>query len=334
MVKTQRLTFLLSLTAALVVMHGCSQEVQDEAPQQEETPQPTGRPQFNIEPFHILGNIDYVGLSDSTIFLIRSSEGYILLDTGSESWEPEIRQNIESMGVDMRDIKLLLQAHAHNDHIGSLAKFKESTGGRVIVMAEDAKDLAEGGANDFRNRPCGPSGPSRRCEGEPAFTPVTPDQVIHDGEEVRLGDVTLVAHLTGGHTRGCTTWSMDTVEAGETYNVVFICSMRMNEGIPIFNNPKYPTMATDFEHAFATLKTLTPDLFFVSHGNQFGMTERLERMNNGEGFKVFMDGYQAYVDEYETAFVEQLKVEQAGGPPYDVPGKPRPPCPQDGRRCG
>ena len=295
-------------------------------------PRAGGRPQFNVEPFHLLGNIDYVGLSDSTVFLIRSSDGYILLDTASDAWEPEIRQNIESLGVDLRDIKILLQAHAHNDHIGSLAKFKEATGGQVVVMAEDAAALADGAANVFRNRPCTPAGPRRRCEGEPSFVGVPADQVIHDGDEVTLGDVTLVAHLTAGHTKGCTTWSMDTEEAGRTYNVVFICSMRINEDIPIWNNPKYPDMASDFENAFKTLRSLNPDLFFVSHGNQFAMAERIERMRNGEGFEVF-DGYLDYVDEYENAFVEQLKIEQAGGPPYSVGGKPRPPCPQDGRRC-
>lgn len=283
---------------------------------------PPRRQQYNIKPFQILGNLSYVGLSDNTIFLIRSSEGYILLDTAAEDAEPEIRQNIESLGVKLRDIKILLQSHAHRDHVAGLAKFKASTGGRVVVMAEDAATLADGGASDFRN-----------TTGEADFTPVTADQIIHDGDRVTLGDVTMVAHLTPGHTKGCTSWSMDTREAGRTYNIVFGCSMRINTNIRLLNNPKYPKAVADFEKGFKALRSLKPDLFFVSHGNQFGMAERLERMNKGEGVKAFMDGYGAYLDEYENAFIQQVKVEKAGGPPYAVPTKPLPPCPQDGRKC-
>jgi metallo-beta-lactamase class B len=103
--------------------------------------------------------------------------------------------------------------------------------------------------------------------------------------------------------------------------------------IALLNNPRYPNIVADFEKGFRTLRSLKPDLFFVSHGNQFGMTERLERMNQGEGLKPFMEGYKEYLDEYENAFIEQVKVEKACGPAYAIGTKPLPPCPQDGRKC-
>ena len=172
-------------------------------------------------------------------------------------------------------------------------KFKEWTGAKVVVMAEDAEVLADGGASDFRGN------------GQPNFTPVRADQVVHDGDKVQLGDVTLVAHLTAGHTKGCTSWSTDTEENGRKYNIVFSCSMRMNTNIPLLNNPKYPNIVSDLEKGFKTLRSLKP----------------------------FMEGYKEYLDEYEKMFVDQLKVEKAGGLPYSVGTKPLPPCPQDGRKC-
>src|SRR5262249_37646255 len=139
----------------------------------------------------------------------------------------------------------------------------------------------------------------------------------------------LVAHLTPGHTKGCTTWTSAIEEAGKKYNVAFICSMRMNTDIPLLNNAKYPNIVQDFDRGFKTLRSLPVDMFFVSHGNPFGMDARLAKMVAGAGVTPFMDpaGYKAYLDEYESAFRGQVAREQAGGPAYDVPAKPRAPCP-------
>jgi metallo-beta-lactamase class B len=274
--------------------------------------------QCAIRPFHVFGPLYYVGLSDGTSFLFRTSEGAILLDPLDEGPAEDVRKNIESLGVSVKDIKIIIQSHAHADHIGGLAKFKEWSGATVAVMAEDAEVLADGGRSDFRN-----------LTGAQEWQPIRADRILHDGERIELGGIALVAHLTPGHTKGCTTWSTVLEEGERKHTVAFICSMRINTGIPILKNPRYPTMADDFEKGFRTLRGLPVDMFFVSHGNQFGMDVRLARMAAGEGIEPFIDpqGYKGYLDEYESAFRGQLAREQSGGPPYNVPPKPRAHCP-------
>jgi metallo-beta-lactamase class B len=282
------------------------------------------RGQWSIKPFHIFGDLYYVGLSDNTSFLFHTAQGDILLDPLAEGPADEVRRNIEQLGFKMSDVKIILQSHAHTDHIGGLAKFKEWTGARVLVMAEDAPAIEDGGKSSYNNQ-----------RGVQSWTPVHPDQLLHDGEKVKLGGLTLVAHLTPAHTKGCTTWSAELEEGGKKSNAVFICSMRMNTGIPLLGNPKYPNMPQDWERGFKTLRSLKADMFFVSHANQFDMDARLERWQKDPQTNPFMDpaGYKAYIDQYQKEFEDQLAKEKAGGPPYKVPPPPLPPCPQDGRKC-
>jgi metallo-beta-lactamase class B len=280
--------------------------------------------QWSIKPFHILGALYYVGLSDNTSFLFHTSQGDILLDPLNEPSAGEVRQNIEQLGFNMKDIKIILQSHAHSDHVGAMATFKEWTGAKVLVMGEDAPLMEDGGKGDYRN-----------VKGTESFKPLHPDGLLHDGEKVTLGDVTMVAHLTPAHTKGCTTWSTVLEENGKKYNTVFICSMRMNTGIPLLNNARYPNLPQDWAKGFKTLRGLKADMFFVSHGGQFDMTERLERWKQDPKTNPFMDpaGFKAYVDTYQKAFEDQLAKEKAGGPAYAVSPTPLPPCPQDGRKC-
>ncbi len=278
------------------------------------------RGQWRLDPFKLIGNIYYVGLSNNTSFLITTPKGLILLDPTLEAAVPDIRKNIEELGFKVSDIKIILQAHAHGDHVGGLAKFKEITGAQVVVMEQDAAVLADGGKSDFR--------------GNEHWTPVKADRIVHDGEKVELGGVSMVAHLTAGHTKGCTTWSTIAQENGKKYNVVFVCSVRMNTGVPLLNNAKYPNIVQDFEHTFATLRALPADVFTFSHGNMFDLEGRIARMKQG-GPNPFIDpdGYRRLVAEYEKAFRDQLAKERAGGPPYPVSPPPAPVCPDNGRTC-
>jgi metallo-beta-lactamase class B len=261
----------------------------------------------SIKPFHIVGNIYYVGLDDNTSYLITSPQGHILLDMTYESGVPYIRKNIESLGFKISDIKLLINAHAHTDHVGGLARFKELTGGRVLAMAEDVPTISDGGRSDHRNK-----------TGEEEWTPVKVDQVLKDGDIVSLGGNTLVAHLTPGHTKGCTTWTMTAEEKGKKYNVVFVCSVGLSgiggkDGVPLIGNPKYPRAAEDFARAFQVLKGLSPDIFLASHGSFFQMAEKIERVQKGGGVEVWVDpaGYKKYVAEAEQAYLDELNKERA-----------------------
>lgn len=262
-------------------------------------------PNDPVKPFKIIGNIYYVGMQNFTSYLITTPEGNILLDTMTDPEAPVIRKSVEELGFKLQDIKILLQAHAHIDHVGGLAKLKELTGAKVLVMAQDESVLADGGKTDFRG------------DGSVIWTPVRADKVIHDGEKVTLGGVTMTAHLTAGHTKGCTTWTTVAEENGKKYNVVFVCSNRLNDRVPLINNPKYPNIAQDLQHGFDVLKKLPCDVFLASHAYMFNMEEKLKRRAQGAKQNPFIDpeGYRQYVADYENEFRLQLASEKAGGPP-------------------
>ncbi len=144
------------------------------------------------------------------------------------------------------------------------------------------------------------------------YAPAKVDRVLHDGEQVKLGDTVLTAHLTPGHTRGCTTWTMKARDGGKTYNVVIVGSPNVNAGYKLVNNAKYPQIATDYERTFRVLKSLPCDIFLGAHGNYYGMEAKYARMKEG-GPNPFIDppGYKAYVAEREQTFRKELAKQQA-----------------------
>jgi metallo-beta-lactamase class B len=250
-----------------------------------------------VKPFKIIGNIYYVGASQHiTAYLITTPQGHILIDTGYEESVAPVRENIESLGFKIRDVKLMLPTHAHGDHVGGFTQMKELTGARVLSSALDAGVMESGGKTDFRS-------------GE-GWEPTKVDQVIQDGEKVSLGPVTMVAHLTPGHTKGCTTWTTTVSDGGRNYNVVFLCGVRMNDGEQLVNNADYPNMPQDFAMTFKKLKALPVDVYLGGHGYWFDIQAKMQRMAQG-GANPFIDpqGYRKYIADMESYFLEQFKKE-------------------------
>ncbi len=312
--RTERSRFCLSLigtmwTAILLLFlaGACGYEQTATTSQIERPQKQLYNPPYSnepVEPYRIIDNVYYVGRENYTSFLITTPEGHFLLDTMVEETVPNLSENIEQLGFQLEDIKIILQAHAHRDHVGGLAKMKELTGAEVLVMAEDADVLADGGKSDFRG------------DGSVIWEPVRADRTLHDGEEVQLGGVTMVAHLTAGHSKGCTAWSTVAEENGREYNVVFVCSNRVNERVPLIGNTKYPSIAEDFAGGFETLKSLPADVFLASHGFMFNMEEKLQRLQQGTLANPFIDpqGFQEYIADYEQEFLYRLQEERKAAP--------------------
>jgi len=257
------------------------------------------------EPFRILGNLYYVGASDITSFLITTPEGHILLDGGFEETAPLIRDSVTKLGFKMEDVKLLLNTHSHYDHAGGLAALKRLTGAKLVAMDADAPLLARGGKGDFR------------WGDDLAYPPVQADRIIHDGDTVSLGGTTLTAHLTPGHTPGCTTWTMKVTAGGKTYDVAFVGSATINPGVVLTDNPKYPRIAADYAHTFEVLKALPCDVFLGSHGSFFDLTEKAARLRKGETPNPFVDpqGYKDHVRAEEEAYRKQIAAERTAPKP-------------------
>jgi metallo-beta-lactamase class B len=248
-------------------------------------------------PFRIAGNLYYVGSKGLASYLVTTPQGNILINSSFEANVPMIKTSIEKLGFKFSDTKILLISHAHGDHDAGSAMIKEATGATYMVMEGDVPSVESGGKID----------PVYGVRPAASYTPTKVDRVLHDRDTVKLGGTELVAHLTPGHTKGCTTWTMKVNDGGKTYNVVIVGSPNVNQGYKLVDNPAYPNIAQDYERMWRVLKSLPCDIFLGAHGNYFGLVEKYPRMKEGAA-NPFIDpeGYKMYIAEKEKAFHEEL----------------------------
>ena len=258
-----------------------------------------------IAPFRIADNLYYVGSRDLAAYLVTTPAGNVLINANLVSSPPQIRASVERLGFRWGDTKILLNSQAHSDHIAGAAQVLRETHARDMVMEGDADVVESGGRTDFAGG----------TEGILRFPPARVDRVLHDKDTVVLGDTTLTAHKTAGHTRGCTTWTMRAhlpgEPAGTVRDVVIIGGMAALSQYRLSDRPgrraSYPGIAEDFRQTFRTLRGLPCDIFLGAHGEYFGMLAKLARME-ASGATVWIDpaGYRAAVDHGEKAFEAAL----------------------------
>jgi metallo-beta-lactamase class B len=248
-------------------------------------------------PFRIAGNLYYVGSKGLANYLITTPQGHILINSDLEASVPLIRASVEKLGFKFSDIRILLLSHAHWDHDAGSAAIKAITGAKYMVMDADVPVVESGGKADFQYG----------NKAELLYPPAKVDRVLHDGDEVKLGGVALVAHLTPGHTKGCTTWTMKVGEEGKIYDVVIIGSPNVNPGYKLVGNSSYPEIASDYERTFRVLKSLPVDIFLGAHGDYFDLQTKYPRLKAG-AVNPFIDaaGYKSYVSDREEAFRTEL----------------------------
>jgi metallo-beta-lactamase class B len=248
-------------------------------------------------PFRIAGNLYYVGSKGLANFLITTPQGNILINSDQVSNVPLIKASIEKLGFKFTDTKILLISHAHSDHDGGSAMIKKMTGAKYMVMDADVPVVESGGKADFQygNNP------------DFLYPPAKVDRVLHDGDEVSLSGAVLVAHLTPGHTKGCTTWTMKVTEGGKTYNVVIVGGPYVNPGYKLIHNQNYPQIAEDYERMWSVLKSLPCDIFLGAHGAYFDLEQKYSLGKDGAP-NPFIDpaGYKTFVTEKEQEFRTEL----------------------------
>jgi metallo-beta-lactamase class B len=246
----------------------------------------------------VIGDIYYVGSAGLASYLIATPQGHILINSSLESSVPLLQQSVEKLGFKFRDVRILLISHAHFDHCAGSARVKELTAAKYMVMDADVPVVESGGKADFQygNLP------------EALYPATKVDRVLHDGDEVKLGGVVLVAHKTPGHTKGCTTWTMKVKDdsragGGKRVDAVIVGSPNVNPGYKLVNNAAYPQIAQDYQLMFRVLKALPCDVFLGAHGSYYGMEEKFARVNDAAA-NPFVDpaGYKSYVAEREAAF--------------------------------
>jgi metallo-beta-lactamase class B len=233
-------------------------------------------------PHKVIGNVYFVGTADLASFLITTPQGHILVNSCYEETVPAIRESVEKLGFKFTDIKIVVGSHAHGDHMAGDAAVKEASAAQVMAMEQDVEAL-------------------KRIT--PGGKPHPIDRVLKDGDEVKLGGTVMKAHLTAGHTKGCTTWTTKASEGGKTYNVTIACSVGWNPGYVLVNNPQYPQISDDYVRSFATLRKIPTDVFLGAHGPHYDMAAKYE--------KIDPTGYQAYIDLKEKQFQGEFNRQKA-----------------------
>jgi metallo-beta-lactamase class B len=271
------------------------------------------------EPYRVVGDIYSVGSAEITSFLITSPKGHVLIDGGSAEMPRQIVNNIEKLGFKLEDVKVLLSSHAHFDHAGGLAELKRRTGAQVMASRADAEALARGGKGDPQFSDSIP------------FAPVYADRLVQDGGVVRVGPIELVAHVTPGHTQGCTTWTTVQREEDRAVHVVFVCSLSVPDEYRLMGNPLYPRAVEDYERSFRTLRSLPCDVLLAPHASFFHQDERRAKIAEGAP-NPFVDpaACVTYLERSEQAFRSHLEKERSK--PAVMPAAATPPPPASAAR--
>jgi metallo-beta-lactamase class B len=290
-------SLIIAAFAALVVSPAAAQS------QLPYTQLPVKNPNYvkPFSPLRILGNLYYVGTYDLAVYLITTSAGNILINTGVNDSTAAIRSNIEALGFKFSDVKLLLATHGHWDHVGAMAEIKRLTGARMLMHEGDADLLESGGGQDYRF----PQGRGT------IYEPVKVDQRLKEGDKVRLGDAELTVLHHPGHTKGATSFTYTAREGGRSYNVLIVNMGSINPGVQVSFMPGFPEITKAYLTTLQRQKQLTPDVWVSSHAGHFNLHQKYEPGNPYDPKRfVDPDGYQAKIQFYEKLFSGQLQKER------------------------
>lgn len=267
-----------------------------------------------IAPFQIADNLYYVGSRDLASYLVVTPQGNILINANLAGSPPQIRASVQKLGFRWNDTRILLNSQAHYDHMGGAAQVIRETHAKNMVMDGDVSVVETGGKTDFLS-------PSPNIVPYP---PAPVDRILHDGDTVSLGGVTLTAHKTAGHTRGCTTWTMRSHlpgdPAGTLRNIVIVGGTGFWSEYHFVATPahpaSYPGIAQDFQHTFAALHALPCDVFLGAHGGYFDMLTKLKQYRQ-QGPRVFVDpaGYKDFVADAQETFEQAWRSQRAAAAP-------------------
>jgi metallo-beta-lactamase class B len=252
-----------------------------------------------FEPFQLIGNIYYIGTDGIAVYIIKTSQGLILMDTALPESTGMIKDSMSKLGFKVADIKYILNTHAHFDHTGGFAEIKKDSGAQMVAGERD-KPLLEGGYY-----------PGDEKNDLLAFPPVKVDRAVKEGDKITLGDTTMIAHSTPGHSPGCTSWEMTVKDGSQDRNVLFFCSgtVALNR---LVGNPTHPGIVDDYRSTYAKVKTMNPDVLLGPHPEVYGMQAKRAEMKDGAPNPFVKPGELAtYVAGLEADFDKALAKQTA-----------------------
>lgn len=250
------------------------------------------------EPAHIIGPLYFVGTKGLGVFLFTTAEGSVLMNTGMPSSGPMIVDSIRRLGFRPEDIRLMINGHAHIDHAGAFAFFKEQFGAKLAVMRDDVPAMESGDRGDFK------------YGNDFEYPAAKVDQILRDGDIITMGDVRLSAFHTPGHTRGATTWVANLVVEGKALTVAFPDGAGFNPGYHLVKQPSYPGIGEDFRRTHHFLEMLKPDIWLAQHNEYYDLEGKMERSKK-EGVKAWIDpeGYRRFIAGKKQAFEDEVNKE-------------------------
>jgi metallo-beta-lactamase class B len=253
-----------------------------------------------MTPFRIIDQVYYVGTAGLGSYLITSDAGHVLIDGALPESAAQIAKHIEELGFSLRDVRYILNTHAHYDHCGGLAELQRRTGAKLVASQADKPALESGACRGSDNT----SAPNPKVQ-----------RVIADGGQLTVGPVTLTAHLMPAHTRGCTSWSLPVHDVGKEYQALFFCSTTVAAN-RLVGTPTYPGILENYERVFAKAKQLHVDVFLAPHAEFFGLHDKRARLAQGSGPNPFIDPaeYEAFLTKSEASFRSELAQQRAALP--------------------
>ncbi len=261
--------------------------------------EPKTKPEWSqpYQPFRIAGNLYYVGTMDLACYLITTTRGNILINTGLAASAAQIKKNIRTLGFNFSDTKILLTLQAHYDHVGAMADIKKMTGAKFMVDAEDAAVLPTGGAADYEMGKYGVT-----------FKPVTADRLLHDGDTITLGNMQLVMLHHPGHTKGSCSFLFTVKDNQRQYRVLIANMPTIISERPFDAITAYPNIAADYAYTLKAMKNISFDIWLAAHASQFNLQEK-HKPGGAYNPAAFIDhaGYDAALSDLQKQYDEKMK---------------------------
>ncbi len=261
--------------------------------------EPKTQPEWSqvYQPFRIAGNLYYVGTYDLACYLITTSKGNILINTGLAASAAQIKSNIESLGFKFGDTKILLTLQAHYDHVGAMAEIKNMTGAKLMVDEKDATVLPTGGKADYELGNYGIT-----------FKPLTADRLLHDGDTITLGDMKLAMLHHPGHTKGSCSFLLTVKDEQRSYRVLIANMPTIITERPFAAIAAYPGIANDYAYTLKAMKDISFDIWLAAHASQFHLHEKHKP---GDAYNpaalIDQPGYDADLRDLQKQYDEKMK---------------------------
>lgn len=284
------LRYIISTTIFFASISASAQTIYEPAAPNQEWAKP-------YQPFRIAGNLYYVGTYDLACYLITTTKGNILINTGLAASATQIKNNIEALGFQFADTRILLTTQVHYDHVGAMDAIKKITGAQMMTDEKDAAVLQDGGTSDyvFGGK-------------DMVFAPVQTDRLLHDGDTITLGEMQLVILHHPGHTKGSCSYLFTVKDEQRTYQVLIANMPSIIIDGKFSEEAAYPSIAADYAYTLGAMKNLSFDIWLASHAGQFNMHDK-HKPGDAYNPSAFADrkGYDKALHDLQKAYNKKLE---------------------------